>query len=253
MKKRHRIIGILYLLLIIALLSGCGAVQTTPTPTPKPTMPRFDGEEVSFTTEDGLEIYGNIYRGGGDLAVILAHQRDRMATQKSWQFFAELLAIKGYTALTYNFRGIGRSEGDINYMESEIVKDTSAAIEFLQGEGFSRIVCIGASMGGTSCMEAALHHDLEGLVVIAAPMSLGEPTKITIDDLKGLTVPKLFICTENDRFGRIPKHTQLMVDNSPEPKQIKFFTGNAHGTELFYTSHKEEFRQLLLDFLEDLR
>lgn len=63
----------------------------------------------------------------------------------------------------------------------------------------------------------------------------------------------LLICTENDRFGRIPKHTQLMYDNSPQPKQLKFFTGNAHGTELFYTLHKEEFRQLLLDFLEDLR
>ena len=253
MKKHHRSISILYLLWMIALLSGCGAIQTTPTPTPKPTMPRFEGEEISFTTEDGLKIYGKIYRGGGDLAVILAHQRDRMATQKSWQFFAELIASEGYTAPTYNFRGIGKSGGDIDYMESELVKDTSAAIEFLRAEGFSRILCIGASMGGTSCMEAALHYDLEGLVVIAAPMSLGEPTKITVDELKELTMPKLFICTENDRFGRIPKHTQLMYDNSPEPKQLKFFTGKAHGTELFYTSHKDEFRQLLLDFLEDLR
>ena len=106
---------------------------------------------------------------------------------------------------------------------------------------------------GGEIQTETLHHDLEGLVVIAAPMSLGEPTKITIDELKELTMPKLFICTENDRFGRIPKHTQLMYDNSPEPKQLKFFTGNAHGTELFYTSHKDEFRQLLLDFLEGLR
>jgi alpha/beta superfamily hydrolase len=249
LKKHHPIIRILYRLCMIALLSACGPIHTTPTPTQ---MPHFDAQEVSFTTEDGLKIYGKIYRGGPDLAVILAHQRDKMATQKSWQFFAELLATKGYTALTYDFRGIGRSEGDINYMESEIVKDTSAAIEFLQSQGFSRIVCIGASMGGTSCLEAALHHDLQGLVVIAAPMSLGEPTKITMEDLEALTVPKLFICTENDRFGRIPKHTRLMYDNSPEPKQLKFFTGNAHGTELFYTSHKEEFRQLLLHFLQDL-
>jgi alpha/beta superfamily hydrolase len=209
-------------------------------------------------TEDGLQISGYIYRGGGDLAVILAHQRSRPQpgspeTQRSWQFFAELLAAKGYTVLTFDFRGIGRSEGDIDDMENEVVKDARAAIEFLQSEGFDRIVCAGAEMGGTSCMEAAQSHELEGLVVIASTLSLGEPTKIVDDDIERLSMPKLFISTEQDRFERIVGETQYLYDNSPDPKQLKFFTGTAHGTELFYTEHADEFRQLLLDFLEDLR
>ena len=93
----------------------------------------------------------------------------------------------------------------------------------------------------------------EGVAAIAAPMSLGEPTKITVDDLKLLTLPKLFVCADSDRYGRLPGRTQLMYDESPEPKQLTFFPGTAHGTELFFTQHKEELRQLLLDFLDGLR
>jgi pimeloyl-ACP methyl ester carboxylesterase len=225
-----------------------------PSPVPSPTLvPYFDGEEVDFTTSDDLRINGVIYRGGGDLAVILTHQRDKLATQKSWQPFAELLANMGYTVLTFNFRGIGKSEGDINYMENLLVEDTKAAIEFLQAEGFDRVVCVGASGGGTSCMEASLSHDLLGVIAVAPPLTLGEPTKITDEDLALLTVPKLFICTEDDKYGRIPGEVQLMFDNSPDPKQIKWFTGTVHGTQLFNTGHREEFQQVMIDFLEDLR
>lgn len=279
MEKYHRSVRKLTLLLLIVLCSGCGTIQTTPTTTASPTspstvsppstltpiptptstpLPRFDGEEISFTTEDDLRIYGYIYRGGGDLAVILAHQRSKPQpgspqTQKSWQSFAELLANKGYTVLTFNFRGIGRSEGDINMMENEVVKDTLAAVEFLQSEGYHRIACVGAEMGGTSCMEAAQSYEFEGLVVIASTLSLGEPTVITDDDIERLTMPKLFICADQDRYERIVGETQYLCDKSPEPKRLKFFSGTAHGTELFYTEHGEEFRGLLLDFLEGLR
>lgn len=44
-----------------------------------------------------------------------------------------------------------------------------------------------------------------------------------------------------------------MFDQSPEPKELGPFPGEAHGTEMFFASHKDEFRQLLLDFLEHIR
>jgi alpha/beta superfamily hydrolase len=254
MEKHCPIIAMLCLLLTVAVLSACAIAQPTATPRPiaSPT-PSLDVKDITLVTDDGLKIYGHVYRSGGELAVVLAHQREYGADERSWRSFVELIVPQGYTALTFNFRGIGRSEGDINYMESELVRDVSAAIEWLQAEGFQRIACIGSSMGGTACLEAALRYDLEGVAAIAAPMSLGEPTKITVEDLKLLTLPKLFICADNDRYGRLPGCTQLMYDESPEPKKLKFFSETAHGTELFFTQHKEDLRQLLLDFLDSLR
>lgn len=274
MKRHSRIIWPSLIPLIITLLSGCQATEAqpsttslppveivitvTPFPTAVPTatrttIPSFDGEEINFTTSDGLSINGMIYRGGGDLAVILAHQRGQGINQKSWQYFAEELATKSYTVLTFNFRGIGKSEGDINFMENMVVEDTRAAIDYLVAEGFSRVVCIGAEMGGTSCLEAAQYHELSGLVAITAVLSLGEPTSISNEDLNNLDMPKLFIYSENNRFERIPVHMQTMFDESPEPKELVVFPGEAHGTEMFFTSYKDEFKQLLLDFLEQMR
>lgn len=57
LKKHHRIIGILYLLWMIALLSACGPIQTTPTPTQ---MPHFDGQEVSFTPARSQDLRENL-------------------------------------------------------------------------------------------------------------------------------------------------------------------------------------------------
>ena len=256
--KQPRKTTICMIIFLAALLGSCQFSESMSSPSVEPTlrntpMPRFPGEEINFTTSDGLTIYGKIYRGGGDLAVILAHQRTPTMDQKSWQFFAEELANRDYTALTFNFRGMGRSEGDINLMENLVVEDTRAAIDFLLQEGFTRVVCIGAEMGGTTCLEAAQDHELAGVVVITAVLSLGEPTVISDEDLANLEMPKLFICSQDNPFERIPGHMQTMYDQSPEPKELIWFPGESHGTEMFYSSYKDEFKQSLLDFLEDLR
>lgn len=222
------------------------------TPSLVPTQ-YVEGEEVNFTTSDGLDINGKIYRGGEDLSVILAHQRGPGMNQNSWRYFAEELASKGYTVVTFNFRGIGRSDGDINLMENLVVEDTRAAIDFLRSEGFDRIVCVGAEMGGTSCLEAAQSHEINGLVVITAVLSLGEPTSISDEDLRSLHMPKLFIYSEDNPFERIPAHMQKMYELSPEPKELVVFPGEAHGTNMFLAAYKDEFRQKLIGFLQEIQ
>ena len=207
-------------------------------------------ESVSLTTEDKITLSATLF-GQGKLAVILAHQGTEGTDQTSWQPFARLLAEQGYVALTLDFRGRGQSQG---YLQAnQLIKDVNAAIQFLRGRGYQRIVCMGASMGGTACLRAALDHDLAGLVVIASPMSSGLPTAVKPDELSRLTLPKLFICAENDRYSPVIPQMKQMFDLSPDPKQLKFFPGTAHGTELFDTEYGDEFRQLLLNFVEGLK
>jgi pimeloyl-ACP methyl ester carboxylesterase len=207
-------------------------------------------ETVSLTTEDNVTLSATLF-GQGELAVILAHQGTEGTDQKSWQPFAQVLADKGYAALTLDFRGRGQSQGYL--LASQLIKDVNAAIQFLRGRGYQRIVCMGASMGGTACLRAALDHDLAGLVVIASPMSSGSPTATEPDEFSRLTLPKLYVCAENDRYSFVISQMRQMFELSPEPKQLKFFPGTAHGTELFDTEHGDEFRDLLLSFGEQLR
>ena len=222
-----------------------------PTPTSVPATPPPAIELVTFTTRDDVRLAATLYNAG-DIAVILAHQGTPGADQRTWQPFAEYIAEKGFTALTLDFRGRGQSGGALQ--TNALILDVNAAIQFLHERGYQRIVCIGDSMGGSACLRAAVENDLAGLVVIASPMSLGRPTDTQPADLAKLTLPKLFVCGEKDRFEFVLEQVKQMYELSPEPKQLKIYEGApGHGTELFSSTIGDEFRDLLVSFLEGLR
>lgn len=233
---------LMILIITLAMLTSCQAAQPTPSPS-------LSEGEVTFTTEDSFQLSGTVF-GKGTTAVVLAHMMP--TDQTSWQPFAQVLAEKGFPALTFDFRGYGQSGGDVDY--SALDKDARAAIAFLRDHGFTRIVCIGASMGGLACGKVSHEPDLAGLVIISSPRtmeSVRASLQITRSDLTDLTYPKLFITSKDDwPFSGDAKSLHRW---SSDPKELKVFSGLAHGTELFDTEHADEFRDLLMNFVENVR
>jgi len=208
-------------------------------------------ETVSFTTADGIELAGTLF-GDGDTAVILAHQGTPGADQRSWQSFANLLSEYGYSALTFDFRGVGQSEGTLQY--GNLAKDVSAAEQFLEKRGYQKIICVGASMGGTACIRAARDHAFDGLVILASTMTAGSGAnslQLTSDDLEDLTQPKLFISAEKD-FAPVVNDTKRMYELAPNPKNLLFLPGVQHGTNLFNTDSGGELSTAMLRFINNL-
>jgi len=234
---------------------------TEPSATPRPTVDLelvltplitvdYEVDYIGLKTSDDVQIIAKQF-GTGELVVILAHQGTTGANQRDWETFARMIAERGYSAVTLDFRGRGQSKGDIN-ATYYIIRDMRALIDHLHEEGYDRIVCIGASMGGSTCLRAAVEYNLEGVMVIGSLMGTGKPTTITADELVALTVPKLFITTEKDGYN-VPETIKYMYKISQEPKQIRVFPGDAHGTEMFKQSYEEEFTAELLAFLEAVR
>lgn len=239
------------------LLSACGGVTTTGVPTDAQAMAtvstppagRLPEGAVSFETTDKVKLSGMIF-GQGETVVILAHMMP--SDQTAWQPFAKELAEKGYTALTFDFRGYGKSGGKLNYVALD--KDVQAAITFLHDHGFSRIVCVGASMGGTACAKAALTPGLAGLVVISSPLTVATMSspgvRLVVSDFKKLTPPKLFVVAKGD--AEVFESVKTMYDLAPDPKQITILPGSAHGTNMFKSADGSALRELLLKFLQEL-
>jgi hypothetical protein len=75
---------------------------------------------------------------------------------------------------------------------------------------------------------------------------------VALDDFSRLTLPKLFVCAEDDAANLAHIVTE-MHDLSPEPKELILLPGTAHGTELFNTEYGGGFRDVLVNFLEGLR
>ena len=261
-KTRPRNVAIV-LLLAAVLVVGCApqatveptptpASTSTPTPIPPTPQPQVTVEEITFSAEGDVELVGYLYRNSAaDTAVVMAHQGT--ATQKSWQDFAAESAARGYTALTFDFRGFGVSFADSSAGSGDRtnVMDLRGAIAFLREQGYERVVCLGACMGGTACVTVALDEEFVGLGIVAASVPGRVGGKRYPNDLVNPDMPKLFTVTEDDIFPQTIVGTSLMYERAPEPRTGKLFPGTVHGTELFNTQHADQFQALLLNFLRD--
>jgi uncharacterized protein len=250
------------LILIVLVSTSCSnsvTNETIPplseeilTSPPSPSATPFPSETVTFTTDDGVMLAGTLF-GSGKIAVILAHQGTPGADQKTWQPFARLLAERGYTALTFDFRGVGQSKGVLGY--GNLWQDVKAAAQFLRERGYNNIVCAGASMGGTACIYNAARDEYIGLIVLASTMQAGlgiDTLLINNDDLSKLTLPKLFITAEYDSY-MVVRDTKRMAELSPDPKSTLLLPGIQHGTSLFDTEAGEELTTSMLEFIDSLQ
>ena len=203
------------------------------------------GETVHFTTADGVELTGEL-RGDGDPGVVLLHMFP--ADRTSWSPFAEELAEEGYTALNFDFRGYGDSEGERAI--DEIWRDALAAVRFMRSEGHDRIVVIGASMGGTAALIVATREELAGVITLSAASTFMGLT-IPPEALELITEPKLFIAAQGDTSAAAT--AQQLYAGSPPPKDVQIVTGNEHGTDLLEGGQAELVRNAILGFLRDVR
>jgi uncharacterized protein len=76
---------------------------------------------------------------------------------------------RGFVALTYDFRGYGKSGGSKDDI-GNIYKDAAAAIALAKSYNCRHVFLVGASMGGTtSIIAASMDNTVSGVVALAAP------------------------------------------------------------------------------------
>ncbi|MEO8288662.1 MAG: alpha/beta hydrolase [Chloroflexota bacterium] len=202
----------------------------------------LEGTPVNFTTTDGVKLAGSQY-GTGSTAVILSAICSPDG-KDGWTGFALNLAAKGYMALTYYYRGLGTSGGraDMTLLDT----DLHAAIAFARSQGAKKIVLAGGSCGGTISLKASATEKPDAVIVLASPLTLPN-IEVSTDELKNITVPKLFAGSADDPFtARIEEMYALAV----EPKEKLIYPGRAHATDIFTTEHGDDLTQKLLSFIE---
>ncbi len=146
-------------------------------------------ERVKFDTADFVEIHGKFYAGGGggkSACVILLHQIGANSQQEGWNELAGQLKNKGFSVLSFDFRGHGDSttvgpafwkyppnqslrsyrpgklKDEISYKDfttiynyADMVNDIAAAKRFLDRRNdagdcnSSNIILVGAESGAT--------------------------------------------------------------------------------------------------------
>lgn len=241
------------LILVSSLLvfAGCGsgtpsplAQGATPTSTfaPVPTTPAVPARVVSFTTSDHVKLDGLLY-GQGKTMVICSHMSETSLAIWKDSGIPQRLAVLGYQVLAYDFRGNGGSGGapDPSFLDV----DLSAAVSFAHQQGATKIVLMGASMGGTASLKVATTGQAAAVISLSGPQFYGVP--VTDTDLQAMRIPKLFMDSQDDEpYVTDARH---MYDVASAPKEIDIYPGSAHGTYIFGGDNGDGPAQRILHFL----
>ena len=192
--------------------------------------------EVSFITDDGIKISGDLYKGG-DTAIILLHMYT--ATKQTWKDFAQELQQKGYTVLAIDFRGHGAS--DLKYTTftekdfNNMIYDARTAKKFL---GKKRTIVMGASIGANIALKFA--NEVNGVVALSPAFNYkGIKTK---DDASKIRQPVLIVVSEEDKQS---------VEDSQDLNKIisrstlQIYKGKGHGTNMLDRESKDRILEWL--------
>ena len=140
----------------------------------------------------------------------------------------------GCVVLRFNFRGVGRSEGEHANMTGEI-EDARAALEYLRGRYPDLPYALaGFSFGSRAIMQ--LGCETAGCEFLLAA---GFATRMgPVDFLSECSVPKIFIHSTHDQFGPKPDFERL-YQTVAEPKQLIWIEAADH----FFAGALEELEE----------
>ena len=235
---RRALIGVAGLIVgvivVFPLVSSYGQTHIGRAVVPDPQL-GADFEDVSFTTDDGLDLHGWYVPSKNRAAVIAFPGR------KGPQRQTRMLVRHGYGVLLFDRRGEGDSEGDPNAVGWNGDRDIKAAIAFLHERPDvdpDRIGGIGLSVGGELMLETASETDALKAVVSdgAGIRSVREAT------LEWSAVPI---------WAGITAATAVFSDDAPPPSLNDVVDRIAPRPVFFiYSAHGQGGENLSQDFYE---
>lgn len=200
-------------------------------------------EQTSFSTQDGVLIYAELY-GEGSRGLVLAH--GGQFNKESWREQALSFATAGFRVLAFDFRGFGQSvdSGQVPIEDARHL-DVMASIEYLRQAGASTVSVVGASMGGDYAAEVSEANPemIDRLVLLAAG---------AYNPLIQSKARKLFIMSRDDIIGdntpRMPA-IRNQYEKASEPKEFVVLDGSAHAQFLFASNQGDRLMEEILGFL----
>lgn len=225
-------------------------------------------EDVWFVTTDGQRLHGWFFQPAAKLSqttVIYFHGNGGNISNIGW--VGERLATRGFNVLVFDYRGYGRSEGELAD-EQGLYADADAAYEYVvKGRGVPShaIVLYGQSLGTAAVADLAARREC-GAVILESGLSSGS-------DVASASLPwlprKLHFLARN-RFESARKLSQvhcavLITHGEPdhtiptaqgralfaaanEPKKLLIFPGAGHNV---FGSVGDKYLDTIAEFIRE--
>ena len=185
--------------------------------------------EVRFRAADGTRLAGHRF-GSGTTGIVFAHEVRGGACR--WIPYARQLATKGYTTLAIDFRGYGDSQRRTGAGATRLAADLTAAVKLLRTRGATRVVLVGASMGGTIALVAASHArpPVDAVVALSPPSTWAANDALAA--VRKLQMPVLYVVGKFDVDFEIESRNLYLATASPV-KRLVVVESSTHGVGFF--------------------
>lgn len=186
-------------------------------------------KDVTIKSIEGSTVRGTVY-GDGTCGIILVPQINM--DRESWDKEATRLATQGHLVLTIDEDPDNRAAsvlGAIHYLRQE--------------QQVERVNLIGASTGGEAVVKANAKAPA-GAVDGTITLSAGGGEQYAEQLQGGL----LFIVSKADE-ERFVTVARILHRKAPQPKQLKLYSGDAHGQRLFNSDHADALREQITQLI----
>lgn len=180
-------------------------------------------EDVEFTTDDKVRLHGWLFRGQDpkptiNVIFVWCHGNAGNITDRA-QTAAEL-ARRGFSVLTFDWRGYGKSEGSPS--ESSLFRDALAAYDFARSKTAGEVVMYGESLGGPYAAYVAVHRPVRCVIIENSIPSLAAAGNMLYRPLPlGLFAPNALTTTKWLNQAGVP----VLVMHSRQDQVIPFALG----------------------------
>ncbi len=206
--------------------------------------------EVIFAGPDG-RLEGRYQPGRKDAApvalILHAHPKaggsmqDRVVTS-----LFDIFKERGFATLRFNFRGVGRSQGEFDHGHGELA-DAASALDWVQGFNASAPYCwvAGYSFGAWIGMQLLMRRpEVRGFISIAPPM-----TMYPFDFLAPCPASGLILNGTADQVSPPDEITRVLTKIRTQ-KNISITHEVIEGANHFFPDHVEEMAQRSASYLD---
>jgi len=156
---------------------------------------------------------------------------------------------QGFSALRFNFRGVGRSQGTFDRGEGEL-SDAASALDWLQTYNSNADACWigGFSFGAWIGMQLLMRRpELDGFISVAPPANMFDFGFLAPCPASGLII-------QGDQDQLVPMEpVQKLVHKLMHQRDIRIEHRIIRGADHFFGNHLEELATVVDEYLTDHR
>ncbi|QJE72494.1 alpha/beta hydrolase [Aerophototrophica crusticola] len=153
---------------------------------------------------------------------------------------------RGFSALRFNFRGVGRSQGTYDRGEGEL-SDAASALDWLQTYNPNASSCWigGFSFGAWIGMQLLMRRpEIDGFISVAPPANMFDFSFLAPCPASGLIV-------HGDRDDIVPEASvQRLVNKLSHQRDIRIAYQKLEGANHFFTERADDLGKIVDDYLD---